>query len=180
MFPDFISGDTLSQCATFFFLLLLRPGRHYRSVPRHPLKRVHTIAVCPPPFFFFFSPAALVGPFFLRPGRHHRGVPWHFLTREALSQCFSCEQEIPHRCGNEVDGGLRILKGPGQVHRESPLCNATELTREGRTLCPGIYRSSALHYKTCTVMCSRYAAFQACQCAGIANVKNEAAKKLKG
>ena len=84
-----------------FFLLLLRPGRHYRSVPRHPLKRVHTIAVCP--LFFFFSPAALVGPFFLRPGRHHRGVPWHFLTREALSQCFSCEQEIPNRCGNEVD-----------------------------------------------------------------------------
>ena len=84
---------------------------------------------------------------------------------------------------------LRILKGPDRFNRERPLCNATELTREGRTLCPGIYRSSVLHskqspmllksrphYKTCTVMCSRYAAFQACQCAGIANVK----PKIKG
>ena len=75
--------ETLSQCSS----APTKEGAHYRSVPP----------------FFFFSPAALVGPFFLRPGRHHRGVPWHFLTREALSQCFSCEQEIPHRCGNEVD-----------------------------------------------------------------------------
>ena len=54
MFPDFISGDTLSQCATFFFYTFAsaretlsqcspaptKEGAHYRSVP--------------PPFFFSF------------------------------------------------------------------------------------------------------------------------------
>ena len=63
---------------------------HYRSVP---------------PFlsFLFLTLHCPCWGILLRPGRHRRGVPWHFLTRGALSQHFSCGQDVENLCRLQVD-----------------------------------------------------------------------------
>ena len=89
---------------------LLRPGRHYRSVPRHLLKRVHTIAVCPP-FSFFFPLHLPCWGFLLQPGRHYRSVPWP-LKQEKRYRSASLAAKLSRITVARKKMHLCFLRGP--------------------------------------------------------------------